>query len=71
MNGQEHAHAWQPIDGARGRYACLCGATGFRKGADIQPHKTRLRAKVDPSHVGASNLSNGNARRGRRSPGSW
>jgi len=26
----EHAHAWIPVEGERGRYRCACGELGWR-----------------------------------------
>jgi hypothetical protein len=36
-----HSHAWQPIEGECAKYACECGATGYRSRTGIQEHKTK------------------------------
>ncbi len=38
----DHAHTWTPIPLEFARYECPCGATGYRKGAAIVEHKTKL-----------------------------
>lgn len=68
---RDHTHEWRPMDGESGRYTCACGQTGYRKHAEIVPHKQVKKVKGPPLHIGAPNLSGGNARRGKRGPGSW
>lgn len=37
-----HEHGWLPIDGQCGRYACGCGATGYRnRTGQVVEHKTK------------------------------
>jgi len=73
----EHEHNWKPADGFPGRYACDCGATGYKpfsgkNRGEIVPHKNKTKLKTSERlHIGRPNLPGGNTRLGRRGPGSW
>ena len=37
----DHVHDWQPIEGECAKYACTCGATGYRARGGIREHKEK------------------------------
>jgi hypothetical protein len=47
-----HINTWTPIPLESARYECECGATGYRKGAAIVEHRTRLERKAEPTAKG-------------------
>lgn len=72
----DHLHDWKPMEGEMGRFVCVCGVTGYRaefgeSRGTIVLHKVTKKSKAETTHVGASNLLGGNARRGKRGPGGW
>lgn len=49
-------HAWSPVDGEQGRYACVCGAAGWRHLASGLIRVAKTQRKAHPTRtVGLSN----------------
>lgn len=76
MTVEVHTHDWHPIPEHYMRYACACGATGYRHhSGQIVAHTKRradlLRPERAATYVSPRAMSHGTARRGRRGPGAY
>lgn len=74
MTIEAHVHDWHPIPEHYMRYACACGATGYRHHTgQILAHTKRradlLRPERPVVHVSSKGRIDGVARLGRRGPG--
>lgn len=72
----DHVHDWKPLLEHFRRYACTCGATGYRhNNGQIVAHQRQrselLQPALEPRPVSSTAMRCGGARLGRRGPGSY